>query len=396
VADAAAALVAVGALSEALAETVIDDYAAVMALRGNGPQRRPPPGGQTGPPQAGSPLSLPRLAACFRELELPTGTLQLRYASFEERATTLGITFRDATRRRQRRGPPQRMTPGSGHGPPNVTLSDDRGYSSLAHFAGGGSDTDWTGHLRTVQPLAADTAWIELDGTRVELDDSTVSASVTVEERAGEDPAVRHLWQRLAAAHHFRPAGANLEEAITALVAAGALAEDAPALEDVRAVAAALQHGRSPGGGPGALPQPWRSLLARQGSSDGPSGKLLVGVATPLFDGISVAVLMLESGEGGFEIEVQTKPPIEPGHMPGRDPRTRRLAWWAADDRGNHYLGGGGRWSWDEGHAEGSVEFWPALDPSATRLEIRPTSERARAVIDVPLAWARQGEEGEA
>jgi len=393
--DAAEALVAVGALSEPLARTVTDDYAAAMALRGKGAPQRLMAGAQAGSQHALTPLSLPRIAACLCEVQTPGGVLEVSYVSLDEQGTAVGATFRASSPRRQRRGPPRRMgPPGSGFGPPSFTLGDDRGFSTVAHFSGGGSDLEWRGQLKTPQPLALDTAWIEFDGIRVELDDVSVQASVSVEECAEEEPALRHLWQRLATAGHFRPAGETLEETIAALLAAGALDRDAQALEQIRAVARALQHGATPSGGLGALPQPWRSLLGRQGKNDGPSGKLVVGAATPLFDGISVAVLTLESNEDGFELEVETKPGLDPGHGPGPGFGRRRVAWWASDDRGNHYLGtGGGRWSWGNERGEGTVAFWPPLDPTARRLEIRPTAETARAVIDVALVWVSAGEQ---
>jgi hypothetical protein len=387
--DAAEALVAVGAVSESLARTVTDDYAAVMALRGEGQPHRLMPGGQTGSQRARTPLSLPRVAVCFGEIETPKGMLEVSYAIFDEQSTAVGSTFRASSPRRQRRGPPRRMgPPGSGSGPPSFTLGDDRGFSTGAHFSGGGSDLEWRGQLKTHQPLARDTAWIEFDGARVELDDVSAAAIVTVEECAEEEPALRHLWQRLATASHFRPADDSLEQTIAALVAAGALDRDAPALDAVRTVARALQHGATPSGGHGALPEPWRSLLGRQGSNDGPTGKLVVGAVTPLFDGISVAVLMLESSEDGFELEVQTTPGLDPGHGPAPGLGRRRVAWWAADDKGNHYLGTGGRWSWGDDRGEGTIAFWPPLDPTARHLVLRPTADTARAVIEVPLVWA--------
>ena len=35
----------------------------------------------------------------------------------------------------------------------------------------------------------------------------------------------------------------------------------------------------------------------------------------------------------------------------------------------------------------GQLEFWPALNPAAQMLDIRPALVAARAVIRIPLAW---------
>ena len=132
--------------------------------------------------------------------------------------------------------------------------------------------------------------------------------------------------------------------------------------------------------------EPWRSLFRRQGRQDGPEGTFALSAVTPEFDGFSVAISSLESRPEGFGIEVDVAPGIE-GHGPGRGLGSRQLAWWAADERGNHHLGQLGSWSGGERYSSGQINFWPALRPKARQLSIMPTAETSRAVITVPLTW---------
>ena len=52
-----------------------------------------------------------------------------------------------------------------------------------------------------------------------------------------------------------------------------------------------------------------------------------------------------------------------------------------------------GGWSGGDGHAQGEINYWPALDPKATRLDLMPTAETSRAVIRVPLSWTDSKEQ---
>nr|MDA8321218.1 hypothetical protein [Actinomycetota bacterium] len=128
---------------------------------------------------------------------------------------------------------------------------------------------------------------------------------------------------------------------------------------------------------------------AGRGRADGPVGAVAIGAATPSFgDGLSVLVLVLQSEPAGFQVEVETS--AELGHMPFASVVDERaeLTWWAADDRGGHYLGEISNWSSNQDGYEGTIDFWPALDPRAAVLELMPTAVTERAVITVPLSWA--------
>jgi len=394
--EAASALVAVGATSAKKAQAVIDDYTLAEALRGDGGgPRGAMMGAQRSGRRKGKALKPRRVVACDRLIETSEGTLRIRHVSLAEDSTRLAVTIRrDPSRRRAR--PRGRMAMlGGGMGHPEVTLVDDHGLSTPTSFSGGGSAHEWEGHLTAHQPLPTDTAWIEIDGTRIELIEESTPCEVSVEQLADQEPAHRYLWQRLAGPQRFGQLPASeLDAAIDALIAARVLAPDDPVIREVRAVHESLpQHPREPptGGRTPRLPQPWSALLARRGRDDGPEGVITVGVVTPVFEGHSVGVMSLESDSEGFAVEVEVTGWSNQGPPFGNTIRTSDLVWWAADDCGNQYLGELGGSSGGDDHMEGTVNFWPALDPGAIRLDLMPTADTSHAVIRVPLAWATKG-----
>jgi hypothetical protein len=329
---------------------------------------------------------------CGCTIEDATGALHVRHVTLSEDSTSVAITWRpnSSGQRRSRRGRHVVMFGHGSGGPPQPRLTDDRGTTAGTGFGGGGSDELWEGHLTADQPLAPDTAWIEIDGQRIDLTGEAVQCEVAIEPVAEQASAHRYLWRRLAISDFRGPA--EIEASIDALTAAGALEHDDPVLGEMRAVREAMPD--RPGmhaGGPrraSRLPEPWRSLLARLGRADGPEGTLTLSAVTPEFDGFSVAVSCLESGRDGFGIEVDVAPGLE-GRGPFRSSlESRQLAWWAADDRGNHHLGQIGSWSGGEDYSTGEIGFWPALHPKARRLQIMPTADATRAVIGVALSWA--------
>ena len=146
--------------------------------------------------------------------------------------------------------------------------------------------------------------------------------------------------------------------------------------------------GVSPTGVPGDLPGPWHSLLARWGRTGGPVATIPVGAITPSFDGVTAAVIALESSDEHFGISVELVPQVRTG-LPYRDlPAQQHLTWWAADNLGNYYLGEQGSWDPRGGRCRGAIGFWPALDARASSIDLMPTATTARAVIRVPLPWA--------
>lgn len=407
--DAAAhALVAVGAVPVATAQAVVDDYYLAQSCRSGEElhfprnrlllaQQAAAPAG----PAAGDPGRF-RALSCGQLIEQPWGNLLVDYVVLSADATVLHVTMRPSAALGGRFGRinAAALHRGGGlHGvaghrmgtgvPGQLTVTDDRGTSVTAGFSGGGSDTEWTGQFEARPGLELDSRWIELLGQRIELVDGPgPGIDVWVEPVAEPHPGRRYLQARLAtllSAHEDRP----LDTTIDALVAAGALAADDPAIAAARAVLRQHTHGGGPGGSRRArLAEPWRSLLAGGGRGAGPDGRVMVGAATPRFDGVTVAVLAVRSTADELTADVE----IAPGqpHWHGGLSRVDEpmLIWWAADDRGGYYLGQPGGWHSAPERAGGQVEFWPVLDPAATRLDIMPTTLTQRAVIRVPLPWA--------
>ncbi len=394
------ALVAVGALPVATAQAIVDDYYLAQSCRsGEEPhfwrqrqrllltqQAAAPAGAAPGDPGRFRALS------CGQLIEQPWGNLLVDYVVLSADATVLHVTMRPSAALGGRFG---RVSPAAmRHGgrpsaiagvPGQLTVTDDQGTSVTAGFSGGGSDTEWTGQFESRPGLALDSRWIELLGQRIELVDGPgPGIDVWTEPVAEQHPGRRYLQARLAtllSAHEDAP----LDTTTDALVAAGALAAGDPAIAAARTV---LRQHTQGGSRPPRLAEPWRSLLAGGSRGAGPDGRVMVGAATPRFDGVTVAVLAVRSTADELTADVE----IAPGqaHWHGGLSRVDEpmLNWWAADDRGGYYLGQPGGWHSAPERAGGQVEFWPVLDPAATRLDIMPTTLTQRAVIRIPLPWA--------
>src|SRR5918992_4485178 len=119
----ASALVAVGAISAAKAEAVIDDYALADALRTeDGLEYRRSFGTATRRRKRKiKPLEPRRVVPCDQLIEHAQGTLEVRHVALAEHHTTIAITWRpNATQRRSRRR--GRMMAGAGSGGPGRPL----------------------------------------------------------------------------------------------------------------------------------------------------------------------------------------------------------------------------------------------------------------------------------
>ena len=178
---ATAALVAVGAIEPTVASAVVSDYGIAQAAREElvefvlvklarserAASLRPPPG--------------QRVVGLADQIELPEGTLRLRYATLDEHHTAVSAVYTPHGGRRY-----------SGHGwlgrppglPPalsNAVLADDQGNTASLEFSGGGSDYRWELTLTADQPLATDTTWLELAGRRIRLLDRPSGLIVQIE-----------------------------------------------------------------------------------------------------------------------------------------------------------------------------------------------------------------------
>jgi hypothetical protein len=380
--ESAAALVAVGALDEERAQSIVDDYYLALGLRGRGD------GGfrrfRHLPRQNRQPLKASRVVLCEQRLAESWGELRVHYVALGDRETTVGITASS---------PPHGLL---GMGPRGLLhqpfLTDDRGHSVSAQFSGGGSsDGSFRGRLTTVQPLARDTRWLDIGSSRVDLVGGSEPPLVEIETLPDRDPAVRYLWGRMSSGRHGPHGGGrrmSIDDGIETLVAAGALTYDDPAIGEIRDVLAAFS-GQQP---LGVVPHPWAELLAGLGRQGGPSGIVGLGVVTPPFDDTVVSLETLMVTDGNFEVHLA----MSPNSAAVRGPMSISITgpaieWWADDDVGNCYLGAIGNWGGGGDIGEGTVTYWPALDPRASRLRILPTGSHKRAAITVDLPrWDEQ------
>lgn len=375
-------LVAVGAITPELVQTVLDEYADAAHLRGMHWSHGKP---RTVPTALVSSLPAPRIAGCHQTIETSWGKVMLRYASFHNGGVRLAVkvTLPPGATLSQRRGP-------GGHihhqGPQGLTIADDTGASASAGFSGGGSDEVWTGSFKVRSGISPTTRWLDVEGVRVELDEAP-DARVAIEQLDTSDPVRAYLEHCLERISGPRVMHGSLDIATETLLAAGAIAADSPRLEEVQKIAEALRSARhgQPATATG-LREPWKSILSRQRRGRGRVGSIFIGTVTPAFDGIGAALGELESGTDEFELDIGLV------NLTGGDdsdiwhtegPVTYR----AVDDRGNHYLGGLNGWSSDGDGLQGTVQFQPALDPKAIRLDILLTAETERAVVGVDLLW---------
>lgn len=382
----ASALVAGGAIASDRASRIIDDYTTAIGIRA----------GERGFPHFGPPahrrkvgrLEPRRTMLLGREIAFGTGQLLLRDLAVRANGGTLRFRWRNDRAGSSRGGRMMMGRPGGfPWGPIAPVIVDDHGNKlTVRPGAGGGNDSQWDGRLTLGGTLAAEAAWLEIDGTRIELDRRTAPWDTRIEPLDDQDPVERFLWRRLAVGEMPFGHTVDLEPALAALLAAGVLDGEQQLVRDLRAVAAQMPNNRrrphGSGGGAGrGLPEPWRSLLRRVGRADGPTQELVVGAVTPPFDGVEFAAQSISSDTEGFGVEFEVAPSVL--HTTALDELP--VAWWARDDRGNHYLGHPDGWSGGDAHSEGTLRYWPALDPRATRLELLVCADTHQAVVSVSL-----------
>jgi hypothetical protein len=371
------ALVFVGLLDIEVASGIVSGYGRARAVRGLGgyPGDEPSPGAQAAGPT--------RVARCSGEIDVSDATIVPRLVTLGPHRTRLAVTIRAASGAGTRRG--------RRHRPmifdvDEITLRDDKGRSVTAHLSGGGS-SEWSGWYEAEPGLSPDTAWVDVEGTRLPLDDTRAGATVTVEtwadaELSTEQRATRYL-------DHCARSFADQESSALAtiaetLVTCGALAPDSPS---VTSLVAADEDGAPH---PTAYPGPgWAFHLhsqARRGRQPA-TATVIIGVTTPPIDGVSVAVTDLESTPDGFQIEIDGVGPVEFSRGYASSIDTPRLATRATDDRGNDYRGSLAEFEGGSEGFSGTVRFTPALDPGASIVNLEFSTERARAIVHVPLQW---------
>ena len=383
---AAAALVVAGAIGADRAWRVIDDYATATHIRS----------GKPGFVHFGAPFRR-RKADSLMPRQFRVIDQEILVGEDQVLVRDLAITADGGTLRYRR----YLAAPGPGQVPrlfrrPGVSrgmsrrpeIIDSDGNRPAVRFGDGGRDGEGyvDGELELRGTIAPQATWLEIDGTRVDLHGRTARWEVSIEALEDRSPVERFLWRHLAVAVPRSGVTTDLEPMIQALVAAGALQEGSLLVQDLRAVTARMPrrplHQRrikresTPG-----LVEPWGSLLDRLGSDDGPEWTLVLGAVAPSCDGVQFAANSITSDLDGFEVEFEVAPNVRGGGALDELP----VAWWARDDLENHYLGipTGGGVRGDS--AQGTMRYWPALDPRAKRLDLLMCVESHQAVVSVSL-----------
>jgi len=383
--DVAAALVAAGTIGAEQAWRVIDDYATATRIRADRPgfvHFGPPPRRRNG---GGL---VPRQTMVI-EQEIPVGAGQLLLRDLAVTADGGRLRYRqhlEAPSSGQRARLFSRPVGFSWRvKPPEIV--DSEGNRLVVRSGSGGGDGDGyvDGELELRGTIAPEAAWLEIDGTRVGLDRRTARSEVRIDALEDRSPVERFLWRRLAVPE-WSGLTTDLEPLIEALLAAGAVDEGSRVLSDLRDVEARMPrrplHQRPlPGGSTRCLVEPWGSLLRRLGRDDGPDCTLVLDALTPSCDGVQFAANSITSGPAGFEVEFEVAPNVLGVGALDELP----VAWWARDDRGNHYLGGPADRSISDNGAQGTMRYWPALDPRAKRLDLLMCVDSYQAIVSVSL-----------
>jgi hypothetical protein len=382
----ARALVVAGAIAPDQAWRVIDDYDTATRIRT----------GEVGFVHFGPPsrrgkasgLVARQTVVIDREITFGRGQMLLRDLVIVADGEKLRYRWRRDTRPssqlvrlfRRARGFPWGATP------PEIIDPNGNQLEVRAGSPGGNSLDHSDGELELRGTIAPDAAWLQVDGTRVDLHRRAARCEVRIEALEDQDPVERFLWRRLAVADPQSGLTTDLEPLIAALLAAGAVDERSRLLKQVRAVAARMPrrplHSRPvPGGTTRGLVEPWRSLLRRLGSDDGPEWTLVLDAVTPPCDGVQFAANSITSDLAGFQVDFEVAPNLQGSGALDELP----VAFWARDDHGNHYLGAANDWSGSNDRVQGTMRYWPALDPRAKRLELLVCVDTHQAIVSISL-----------
>jgi hypothetical protein len=382
-------LSAAGALPTEVGLHVLEEYRVAMALRG-GHVGHMFMHGQSMEQTPGQRLSAQRIIVGPHDFERGKDRWTLERMLFADDGCHLKLSGIDLAGARGGGRPhmvmgrpgPQRLNRPN---PQTITLLDDQGTTVVAHLgsSGWGGGT-WQASYTSGHTLSADTRWIELDGTRLDLPERRATPLIALEPIEQLEPLRAALYAEILSTDRRHGGADTVEIACQALVATGVCGDDDAMLAELRRIADAVNTvGSTPG-----LPEPWASLVERFETNDGPTGILPIGAAIDDLDGFSIRVDVLVSEPSSFSLAIA----ISPGtpllrHFPGGiDVEAPPITWWAEDDRGNVYVAFTDRGGGSNVVAEGQVTSLAPLDPKATELRIFPTGSTVRGVLMVPLA----------
>lgn len=180
---AAAALVAVGALTADDARVVLADYGLEADDMGAG----------DGLTDGGC-----RVVALGADVRLSSGTSRLSHARLSDDETAIAANYRADPQHAGVHRDWIRVPSGWPSGLPPLVLADDRGAKVALTFHGSGNDDRWQATLRAESPVAPDTAWIEFCDARIRCIDNRPAVRVAIEPLRDGNPAHTYLRRDLA------------------------------------------------------------------------------------------------------------------------------------------------------------------------------------------------------
>ncbi|HLX46738.1 MAG TPA: hypothetical protein VKS82_00215 [Streptosporangiaceae bacterium] len=419
----AAALATVGALDDRVADAIVSDMDAALALRHPGgpagvaaprlrsmpmppkvpfpPPARPASGGPVPPTPAGRLWAAPA-GQMFRlhDEDTPANLWVLSVVGTPDSTwCAVGAMLQGRAR----------------HIPyglrvPRLRALDDRGGQYGMHFSGYSSETAASGWLSIHPPVPDDVRWIEfyghLDTPRLRLDLAAppTPAQVTVDPAGPASPGER-LLDAIAAGMLTREADVNLGNSLDTIVAAltaahalppGSLAPSRLATLCQRALldagpglVAALEAGELPAAG---LPEPWTSVLVHSVRRHRPAAKTGIAplaVVLPELDGIRfvLAGLHSEPDHSLLSVVAQGLPQDDHGHKLGFQ-WSQWFPWWIRDSAGQWHVAQAGGYGLG-GHELATLHLRvvPPLPRSVTRLDVIITGRAARVSATVPVVW---------
>ena len=383
----AQALSAIGALDEQSADAVLAGYATAHRLRRGDEHDHDHDGGV-----ASALLGELTFRRAATTIDQPWGSVRIRSLVTSDDETSIAVEvnssdqhadnpFRDIFRGRN-----------------TVEIRDARRKRHDAHFNGGGSDGDLSGHLVVHPALRRDTAWITVLDHRVDLapppDDVTVEIVEAPATLSTSERAARYLTRCLALTDRagFYGGADPVQVVVDTYIDCDVLSADSPAVAESLALAALFVGGRSssvvPRSGAGARRRRRRAHRgngAHDGGDggDGAVGTRLIGLTTPTFDGIRIAVVALTADHDHFGIEFRAGGPGTAKAPQHGLPFTVT----ARDDVGNHYVGQAQNWGSRSDGLTAEVGFDTPLDSRATVLDLHLGMITSEAVVRIPLSW---------
>jgi hypothetical protein len=171
----------------------------------------------------------------------------------------------------------------------------------------------------------------------------------------------------------------DLMEVLTALRAVKAIGPTDPALRRLVSLVR-RQGGRLPADlaevADTDLPPPWLSVLDHAGAQDGPDGFAPVTAVLPELDGTRLAIAGLISGPTSANLRVLSWGSGE-------------FTWWARDSAGRWHFVTSSDSFVQAGYTGYDLELSPALDPTATAMDLILSGRSGSVTVTVPLDWVR-------